>query len=67
MFQITVPTFLTATLVALFMCVTLLVVAGREVATDLVRYIVGALVRKVRAMRGRKQFSAGAAEEATGG
>lgn len=64
---ITMPTPMTAILVALFLCVTLYVLAGREVATDFVRCIAGTLVRQVRAMKRRKRFSAGTAEEATGG
>ena len=64
---ITMPTFLTAILVALFVCATLYVLAGREVAIDFVRWVAGALVRQVRGIRRRKPFSAATAEEAMGG
>lgn len=67
MHLITMPTLLTIILVALFMCATLCVIAGREVATAFVRYVAGALVRQVHTLRRRKRFSAGTAKEATGG
>ena len=64
---ITMPTFLTAILVALFVCATLYVLAGREVAIDFVRWVAGALVRQLRGIRRQKPFSAATAEEAMGG
>ena len=64
---ITIPTILTAILVAAFLCVTLYVLAGREVAVDFVRWVAGVFVRPVRAIRRRKLVNAATTEEATSG
>ena len=64
---ITMPTILTVILVAVFLCVTLLVVAGREVVTTTVKVVAGVLARRVRAIRRRTPFKTATTEEATSG
>ena len=61
MILVAMPTILTAMLIAAFLGVTLYVLAGREVAIDLVRCVGSALVRRLRAIRRRMPFSAATA------
>ena len=60
------PTILTAILVAAFLCMTLVIVAGREVVANTVKVLAGALARHVRAI-GRKPFSTASTKDATSG
>lgn len=64
--QITMPTFLIAILVALFICLTLYVLAGRDVAIVFTRCVAGALVRRVRTIRRRKSIGAATVEQLAG-
>ena len=61
------PTILTAILVAAFLCMTLVIVAGREVVANTVKVLAGGLARHVRAIGRRKPPNTATTEEATSG